>query len=329
MKTNKAVLGVLLVVVVILLAWWGYAATTQQSKEGEMSIGLNPWIGNGLYYVAEEKGFFEQEGLTVNLVDYADGATGKQLMNSGKLDVASLTPEAIVILADAGIPVKAVATTDTSLGADGIVASSDINNLADLRGKSVAFEVGSPSHFYLSYLLNEQGMTTDDLTVVNEAAPDAGASFVAGNVDAAVTWEPWLSAASDREGGHLIASTADTPLLPAMLTYRAEVLEERPADAKATLRALFAAGEWIKDNEAEAVSIMAKRFDITEEEVQEQLPTLKWLTYEENLAEFTKGEFSGHNLIQKAGDLWLQLGLTDTEINADTLVDTSILSDLN
>lgn len=293
-----------------------------------LRMGISPWIGFGLYYVAQEKGLFEKEQLNVELIPVDDSGIGRQLIATNKIQALPFTPDIVVLLADAGIPVKAVAMTDTSEGADGIIVSQGIENIADLKGKSVAFEVGSPSHFFLSYLLDKKGLTTNDLTVINTIAPDAGAAFVGGKVDAAVTWEPWLSKASEREGGRLLATSKEAPILPALLIFRTEVIKNRSKDIQAVLRALFAARQWSLANQGEAVTIIAQNFNISEQEVTEQLPTFRWFSYEDNASGFTEGEYSAQNLIQTAGDLWLKLGLIKNKIDASDLVDGSLLKNL-
>lgn len=322
-------------IVIILVAAFGFIVCYNVSQKAEapttgqpLRIGLNPWIGQGLYYVAKEKGFFEKEKVNVELTNFDDGATGKQIINTNKVDALSMTPETVVILNDVGVKVRAVAMTDTSVGADGVIASEDIKSITDLKGKRVAFEVGSPSHFFLAYLLDKKGLTTNDLETINTAAPDAGAAFVAGKVDAAVTWEPWLSKANERPGGILLTNSKETPILPAMPIFRTEVIESRPQDIRAMLRALFDAREWIVANQEESIKIMAKNFKITDQEVKEQLPTLHWFSYQENVDSFGAGQYSATNLIQSAGDLWLKLGLSKTQVDADSLVDTALLKNL-
>ncbi len=328
MKKIWVALGVLIIITGAAVASLLIINQRRSTQNESLKIALNPWIGNGLFYVAQEKGFFSQEHINVDLTSFEDGATGKQLIATNKADVIPLTPETAVVLHDAGISTKTVAMSDTSEGADGILATSDIKTLADLKGKSVAYEVGSPSHFLLSYLLDQAGLSTSDLTTVNTAAPDAGASFVAGNVPAAVTWEPWLSKASDRQGGHLLASSKSSPVLPTLIIVRTDVLNQRPSAIKAMLRALFATQAWIDQNKPEAVSIIAKHFNITDKDVTDQLPTFHWFTYQENIAGFETGQYSAHNLIQTAGDLWLKLGLTSKPVNATDMIDGSLLKNL-
>ena len=327
MKKFQVGILVILVIIVGFVVWYNVSQkaepiTTSQS----LRIGLNPWIGNGLYYVAKEKGFFEAEKINVQLESFDDGAVGKQLLNTSEIEVLPLTPETAVVLAGAGVKIKIVGMSDSSEGADGIIAAQNIKTISDLRGKKVAFEVGSPSHFFISYLLDKEGLSTNDLTVVNSTAPDAGAAFVVGQVDAAVTWQPWLSKSSERPGGHILANSRVLPIFPDMLIFREEVVKNRPQDVRAMLRAMFAAREWILANQNEAVGIIAKSFNITNQEVVEQLPDFRWLSYEDNVKSFDSGQ--PNNLLQKAADLWLKLGLIKTKIDANNLVDGSLLKNL-
>jgi len=293
-----------------------------------IKIGLVPWIGNGVYYVAQEKGFFQKEKIDIEFVSVDDFATGRQLLQTGRIDAFYLTPESVATLTDTGVKLKIVAANDLSAGADGIIATEEIKDINDLKGKTVAFEIGSPSHFLLSYLLNEQGLTTKDLNVVESIAPDAGVTFVGGKVDAAVTWEPWLSKASERSGGHILASSKDVPVLFDMPIFRAEVVRNRPQDVRAMLRAVFGAEQWIEAHKEDAADIIAGAFKITQGEALEQMQGVQWLSYEDNLNMFTTGKFSVKSSIQMAGDLWLKLGLIKDKVSADEIVDDSLLKHL-
>ncbi len=310
----------LVVLAIVLLFVWKYKTDhTMVGGSNVVRIAVNPWIGSGLYYVAD-----------VKLTDFADGSIGKQLISTDQVDaLVSLTPETIQVLNDAGTKVKVPAVFDTSTGADGVVAASGINTIQDLRGKTVAYESGSPSHLLFSYLLDQVGMTTDDVKTVNLAAPDAGAAFVAGKVDAAVTWEPWLSNAKERTGGHLIASTKDFTVLPGMPIFRADFEKKNPEAVTKFVKALFKAEDYIASNPDDSYAIIAHRFGISVSDVTSQLGTFKWLTYEEQMAQFDKSAPGNiYEVTNKAGDLWLKLGLIHTKVDADTVIDTNILKNL-
>ncbi|TSC75405.1 MAG: ABC transporter, substrate-binding protein, aliphatic sulfonates family [Parcubacteria group bacterium Gr01-1014_33] len=311
---------------------WSYArdaVDNQEIKSEPLRIGFVPWIGNGVYYVAQEKGFFAAEKVNVKFINVDDVATLRQILQTGEVDISyALTPESMPILNDAGVKIKVFAANDLSAGADGIIATKEIDSVEDLKGKKVAFEIGSPSHFLLSYLLDKKGLTTRDLKIVESIAPDAGAAFVAGKVDAAVTWEPWLSKAVERAGGHLLISSKDAPIIFDMPIMRADVAEARSKDIKAMLRAVFESQKWINAHKEEAASIIARYLKITPQEAMDQMQGVHWLSYEENKEKLTSGEYSIKNSIQIAGDLWLKLGLTKTKMHAEEIIDDSFIRDL-
>lgn len=328
-KQMKTFLAIVLVVVAGLVIW-KYTSSQNEVSGETMRVAVNPWIGSGLYYVAEEQGFFKAEGLDVKLTDFADGSVGKQLISTSQVDaMVSLTPETVQVLNDAGTKVKIVAVLDTSDGADGIIAGTGINTVKDLKGKSIAYEEASPSHFLLSYLLDKEGMSISDIRTVNQASPDAGASFIAGKVDAAVTWEPWLSKAKERKGGRTIVSTKDLNILPGIPIFRADVVEQRPEDVKRFITALFKARDYITANPDASYDLIARRFNITKQDVVDQIGTFSWLSYEDNVNYFDKSSTDNvYNVIDKAGDLWLKLGLIKTKANSADVVDFSILEDI-
>ena len=99
---------------------------------------------------------------------------------------------------------------DDSNGGDGIVANKDIESIADLKGKKVAVNEGSVSEFYLNVLL--QGRPEGNRPEHGQHdRGDAGSAFVAKQVDAAVTWEPWLTSGKATDFGHLLVDSSTTP----------------------------------------------------------------------------------------------------------------------
>ena len=67
---------------------------------------------------------------------------------------------------------------------------------------------------------------------------EAGAAFVAGRVDAAVTWEPWLSNGKKAPHGHLLVDSSQTPgLITDVLIFRQDVIEKRPREIQGVVDA--------------------------------------------------------------------------------------------
>lgn len=329
MKKN---IWIVLVIVIVIVVGIFVSQKPQQKMTNEpLRVSFHSWIGNGIYFIAEEKGFWEKEGLKVDLQQVDDNAVSKQLLSSNKVDgIMGWTPETIQVLADSGVPMKVVFATDISDGADGIIAKEGINTLEDLKGKTLSFESGSPSHLFLSYLLDQKNISISDIKTVNQTASDAGAAFVAGKVDAAVTWEPWLTKANARKGGHILVSSKGLPILPALPAFRTDVIKNRPEDVKAFMRGVFMAMDYVKSNPDESYEIIAKGYNLSKQEVVDQIPTFHFMSYEDNLKYFaSEGDASLPTLLNKTGDLWVKLGLIKKSTNASMIIDDSLIKSLN
>lgn len=304
-------------------------ALPNTKSTASLRVGLNPWIGNGLFYIAKEKGFFEREKLNVDFIKYNDGAIAKQLLSTSKIDMIPTTPETVLVLADAGIGVKVVGILNTSKGADGIIANRDIKNLTDLRDKTIAFEIGSSSHLLLSYFLAQENLSLKDVKPINLSAAESATAFVAHKVDAAVTWEPWLSKAATRKGGHVLIDSKALELFPDFYIFRENIVKEQPTAIKALLRALFASLTFIQEHPKEGIQIIARNFNLTPDETKAQLKTLKWLDYQKNILYFSsRKKPNAEQVLQDASHLWFKLGIIKQHIDAKKLIDATLLRTL-
>ena len=72
--------------------------------------------------------------------------------------------------------------------------------------------INQTSHYLLMQALETAGLTDADVDLVNMTSSDAGVSFISGDLDAAVTWEPYLSNAVEQGVGKLIFSSKDAPV---------------------------------------------------------------------------------------------------------------------
>jgi NitT/TauT family transport system substrate-binding protein len=224
-----------------------------------LKLGLSTWVGYGPLYIAKDKGYFKDEGLDVELITMEDPKVRFPALAAGQLDVAVTTVDTILNYLSDQQSYRYLFALDDSKGGDGIVANKDIKTVADLKGKSVAYGEGSVSQFYLGVLLKQAGLSFDDIQTQNMTAGDAGAAFVAGRVDAAVTWEPWLTRGKQAPQGHLLVDSSSTPgLITDMAVTTPQVLAARQDDLKALYRAWVKAVEFQKAHPEEADAIMAK-----------------------------------------------------------------------
>ncbi|SMF22132.1 NitT/TauT family transport system substrate-binding protein [Tistlia consotensis] len=236
----------------------GLSSAAPASAE-PLKVAHSTWVGYGPLYIAKDKGFFKEEGLDVQLIVMEDPKIRFPALAAGKIDVLVSTVDTLLNYMSAGVDYRYLFALDDSKGGDGIVAKKDIKTIADLKGKSVAYNQGSVSEFYLGVLLKQAGLKLSDVKTQNMSAGDAGAAFVAGRVDAAVTWEPWLTRGKQAPDGHLLVDSSTSPgLITDVAITTKETLAKRGKELAALYRAWAKAVAWQKTHEDEADKIMAK-----------------------------------------------------------------------
>lgn len=317
MKKLKFICTVTLLLVLSL----GSVGAPAVAADTKMVISLPTWSGYAPLFLARDKGFFAKYGLDVELSVTQDLSARKQAFAGKRVDALATAHDVQVQVAAAGIPLKIVWAFDDSFGGDGILAKSEIKTISDLKGKQVAFMRGSTSHFLLLTALQSVGLTEKDIIAVNMTAGDAGAAFVAGRVDAAVTWEPWLTKGS-ASAGHVLTDTKEFPgVIGDSLSFHADYVKKNPEAVQAFVSAMKDAMEYWHANQDESNEIMAAGLGITFEEFVETLEGLKLMDYQDNLA-FFGVEASGplYVTLQNAMDFYYDLKIIPTKLDVKSLV---------
>ncbi|UCH74592.1 MAG: ABC transporter substrate-binding protein [Rhodospirillales bacterium] len=245
-------------VIAALLATTLVASSSTAARGEPLRLGHQSWLAAGPFYIARDKGWFAAEGVEVELVAVEDMAVRAASLATGELDAMVATVEETVLHLTPKTELRLVFAVSDSRGADGLVAARGIDTVSQLAGKRVAMQPGTTGQFYLNVLLREAGINESELTIVPLAPGGAGHAFEIGEVDAAVTWEPWLRRARQRERGDVLADTSDRPgLLITAVVARAAPLERRTEEFAALYRAWLRAVAFARDNPDEADTIIA------------------------------------------------------------------------
>lgn len=297
-----------------------------------LKIGYPVWVGYGPLFLAEKKGFLKELGTSVEFILMEDTKPRYVALAAKRIDGLMTTIDTVVQRVKPDLQMAAILPMDDSKGGDGIVARKEINSVRDLKGKKVAFSEGSVSHFFLAFLLRQNGMSLKDITAVNMTAGDAGAAFVAGKVDAAVTWEPWLTKGKSAPHGKILVDSSATPnLIVDVLVFRKDVIKARPRDMQNIVDAWVKAVEFWKSNPDEANTIMAGAVGGWLKDTKVFAETLAGVRYYDRAAlrEFfgTKAAPGpGVKTTQFAIDLWTQLGKAGMKgIKAADILDGSFV----
>jgi NitT/TauT family transport system substrate-binding protein len=296
-----------------------------------IKLGMSTWLGYAPLYLAKEKGFFQKRGIEVEVVVIESPADRRAAFAADKIQGMATTVDTHVMTAAAEnpIPVKQVLALDDSYGGDGIVAKKEIKTIKDLKGKTVAAQLGAgASYFWLNYVLNQNGLKLSDLKAVDMKAGDAGAAFVAGKVDAAVTWEPWLSKAKETPFGSVLLASDKTPgIIVDSLAFKPAFLMARGADVKKIVAAWNEAVKFAAENPKEADAIMAKFTGQKPEEFTKEKGGVRFYGDKENKEYFGTAQKPGllYTVTQRAADLWFNLKFIKTKPKAADLIDGSFL----
>jgi NitT/TauT family transport system substrate-binding protein len=265
-----------------------------------IKIGYSDWPGWVAWQVAKEKGFFKKHGVEVDLVWFPIYTDSLTALNAGKVDGnSSAWCDVIPPLAE-GVKLKVVLVNDNSAGNDAIVAKPSIKTMKDLKGKSVATELGTVEHFLLLQALAKNGMTEKDVEYKNLTVPDAAAAFLAGKVDAAGLWQPWISQIQREGKGNVLFTSKEIPgLIPDLLVFQEKIVTERADEVQKIVAAWFDAVAFIKSHEDDAIKIMAKVVEQKPEDYKAFLPGTKFFDLDANLKAFEKS--SDHTSLAGSG----------------------------
>lgn len=210
------------------------ASSAALASTNTVKLGLQPWLGYGPWWIAQEQGYFEKHGLDVKVINFTWDADMAAAVASGNIDVIAAATNFLITVRNQGIDLQGFMVLDASFEADAILVPESVKTIADLKGKSVAFEAGATSDLLINYALKENGMSTKDIKVTQMAAADAGLALIAGRVDAAVTYEPYISAALKQgKGYHVLYTSAERPgLISDLAVSSREFIAENPETIK-------------------------------------------------------------------------------------------------
>lgn len=303
-------------------------AGVQPAVSGDkLRVAYSVWIGYGPLFIAEKKGFFKEQGLDVELVPIEDTKLRFASLVAGQIDLMATSVDALPQYIKPTQSYRYVFGLDESSGADGILFSNSIKQPSDLKGKSVAYGQGTVMEFFLSAVLEKAHLNLKDVETVNMTGGDAGSAFSTGQVDAAVTWDPYLSKGASSKYGYKYTDTKSWPgLIADVMIARADKIGEQQDAIDRLYKAWAQAVDYTKTNPDDANAIMGEGLGgwlAKPDVIKDVLTGVKLMDGARNKTYFGNAPGSGDILpvIEKALNLWRGQGKMQIDIKADDLVD--------
>lgn len=331
----KKRIGLLLITVLALsLAACGSSenkessGTSKEAAKKEEGETVTVRIANqpGFYPVAlaENQGFFEKEleGLNaeVEIIEYTGGGPAiTESFTAKEIDFGILGDLPVASAVTNGADLKIISYSSLKEKGDILVAKKDsgIESVKDLKGKKVGVAVGQIAHGELLKLLEEAGLSEEDVEIVNIPYKDAITAMDTGDIDASMNYVEAVVPANEK-GAELITISDATGLGFSTIVFagRTEFTEKYPEITEAILKALDDANAYKQEHKEEAVKSVAQSSGYTTSILEET-----WKVYD---CYVQIGEKELNNM-QNVFDFAFAQGLIQKELSVEDVVDTKYL----
>ncbi|MEO0795289.1 MAG: ABC transporter substrate-binding protein [Verrucomicrobiota bacterium] len=279
----------------LAIAALGFASTTLHAKE-PLKIAYSDWPGWVAWEIGIKKGWFEEAGVDVDFL-WFDYVASMDAYVAGKVDAVSMTNGDALVTGATGKPSVGIILNDFSNGNDMIVGGPGVDSIKDLKGKKVGVEEGFVCHLLLLKGLSDNGMSADDVTIVNTPTNETPQVLASGAVAAIGAWQPNSGEAlKATPGSSRIYSSADSPgIIYDFLFVSPESLETRRDDWMKVVGVWYRIVDYLKDedNIDEALEILSSRVNLKPSEYEPLFIGTHILSLDEALERWKKGDGLG------------------------------------
>ena len=314
------------------------APKTESSDQAALSapirIAYSEWPGSLAWEIAKQKGWFADEGLDVELVWFSDYNAAIQAFLAGKIDGASVANGDNFMLSSQGVNGSIMLINSTSTGNDIIIAKPGIETMADLKGKTVAFEQGLVSELFYTTAMEQEKQDPKSVKVVNAVTQELSQVFTSPNIDAIALWQPFgLQALKAVPGSKVIYDSSKTPgLIYDVLSVNLPNIEKRKGDWTKIVVVWDKVVKYLADPQthADGIKIMADRAEIKPEELENLMAGTTLLDLADNKKAFQKGEGldSIYGSSYNVNNFNIRVGIYDKSPNVDSTLYPDIVNSL-
>ncbi|OQX52508.1 MAG: hypothetical protein B5M53_08295 [Candidatus Cloacimonas sp. 4484_209] len=324
---RKANIWLVFLAILIIAGVMLYVMSPKKQAEYpvELTIGIATWPGFASGIIGMEKGLFDRIDLEHRILD--DAPARHAAFQSGDIDIMISSLDVFAQEAAQGIKGKIFLITDESFGGDGIVARPEIKTPADLKDKKVAFALATPSHFLLYKVLEKNGLSPSDIQQIKVDDPGHAAhAFLGGSVDAAVTWEPFLTEVKEKGKGHVLLTTRDYPGIIVDVLVASKKLSQNSELLCRFINGWLRSVEYIKQHPDESSKIIARGLNIKGEDVKRMMSGLRFADWSRN-AEFFNArkplKTKIAKILKEAAEFWKSQGIIAKMPSVNDLISTT------
>lgn len=220
------------------------SASGSAEKSKSLTFGLMPSVDAVPFIIADEKGYFKEQGVDVKLEVFKSAKDRDAAFQAGSLDGIIGDEVAVCLYQNADFDVKITGITD---GDFMLVAgkNSGIKTIADLKGKSAAISEKTVIEYTLDKVLEKNGLKPEDIT--SSAVPDISTRLEMlrnNKIDAALLPEPFSTLALN-DGGTLLGSANKEGMYPSVSAFTQQSIDNKANSIKSFYKAYNEAVDYI------------------------------------------------------------------------------------
>ena len=188
----------------VALVFGASAAWAQKTVTFAYQDMMNPWR-----WVQQTGEIEKATGFKINYRQFGGGGDVIRAMASGDVQLGEVGSTGIATAISQGMDVELFWILEDIAAAEALVVrnGSNINKIADLKGKKIATPFVSTSHFQLLYALDKAGIKPSDAQILNMRPPELAAAWGRGDIDATFIWDPVLTTA--KKDGKVLMTSGD------------------------------------------------------------------------------------------------------------------------
>lgn len=267
----------------ILFALALFGGSCREPAPSPIRIGYSPFPGHIFFEVAERQEFFQKEGVVVELREFSSFSAAVQAYEAGRLDALASSFSGLLQLAQRMKSVRAIALLAYSEGAEGLIAQPEIRTIGELRGKSVGISQWGVGGYLWARLRERLGLKEGEVRLVNLSPADGQRAFLQREIDALLTFEPWLTPTVRQTRANVLFTSRELPgEIVDVLSIQERLLRERREECRRLLRAYFRAVGYGREHPEEIARLFAERWSVSEEDARAMLRSVRFLDWEEN-----------------------------------------------
>lgn len=223
-----------------------------------VTIGYLPSDHDAALFVADAQGKFQENGINTKLVQFNNGGDLMTAMASGDVDVGYVGITPVLSSIAKGVPVKVISAAQTEGSGIVVAKDSSISSASDLAGKKIATPgEASIQHMLLTYYLEQNGMSIDDVKVSAMKVPSMNDALKTNKIDGMITFEPYVSIAKENGAVELINSKDILPNHPCCVVAASDkFIDEHSNETNTLLEIHKNATEFINNNTDEAAGLL-------------------------------------------------------------------------